>query len=144
MEIINSFAKLKLKEGSMKEFTIIFIILIIIIGGAIYTNNYLNNSSQKLVGMLEDLKQKVEQNSDNIEDLKTDVDNVYNEWESTEKKWAFIVLHSELDLIETSFTKMKAQIEEGEVNRSMEEIETSIFLVNHISEKEKFCLKNIL
>lgn len=127
----------------MKEFTIIFIILIIIIGGAVYTNNYLNNSSQKLVSMLEDLKQKVEQNSDNIEDLKTDVDNVYNEWENTEKKWAFIVLHSELDLIETSFTKMKAQIEEGEVNRSIEKIETSIFLVNHISEKEKFCLKNI-
>lgn len=128
----------------MKEFTIIFIILIIIIGGAIYSNKYLNNSSQKLVGMLEDLKQKVEQDSNNIEDLKTDVDNVYNEWENTEKKWAFIVLHSELDLIETSFVKMKAQIEEGEVNRSMEEIETSIFLVNHISEKEKFCLKNIL
>lgn len=127
----------------MKEFTIIFIILIIIIGGAIYTNNYLNNSSQKLVGRLEDLKQKVEQDSNNIEDLKNEVEKVYNEWENTEKKWAFIVLHSELDLIETSFVKMKAQIEEGELKKSMEELETSIFLVNHISEKEKFCLKNI-
>lgn len=127
----------------MKEITIIFIILIIIIGGAIYTNKYLNNSSQKLVGMLEDLKQKVEQNSNDTKNLKTEVDNIYNEWQNTENKWAFIVLHSELDLIETSFVKMKAQIEEGELNRSMEEIETSIFLVNHISEKEKFCLKNI-
>ncbi|MBO5413201.1 MAG: DUF4363 family protein, partial [Clostridia bacterium] len=115
----------------MKEFIIIFIILIIIIGGAIYTNNYLNNSSQKLVGMLEDLKQKVEEDSTNIEDLKTEVEKVYNEWESTEKKWAIIVLHSELDLIETSFVKMKAQIDEGELSRSMEELETSIFLVNH-------------
>lgn len=127
----------------MKEIAIIFIILIIIIGGAIYTNKYLNNSSQKLVGMLEDLKQKVEQNSNDTKNLKTEVDNIYNEWQNTENKWAFIVLHSELDLIETSFVKMKAQIEEGELNRSMEEIETSIFLVNHISEKEKFCLKNI-
>lgn len=127
----------------MKEFTIIFIILIIIIGGAIYTNNYLNDSSQKMVSMLEDLKQKVGHKENNMEELKTEVEKVYNEWENTEKKWAFIVLHSELDLIETSFVKMKAQIEEGELKKSMEEIETSIFLVNHISEKEKFCLKNI-
>ena len=54
-----------------------------------------------------------------------------------------MVLHSELDLIETSFVKMKAQIEEGELNKSMEEIETGIFLVDHINEKEKLCLKNI-
>ena len=127
----------------MKEFTIIFIILIIIVGGAIYTNNYLNDYSQKMVSMLEDLKQKVGHKENNMEELKTEVEKVYNEWENTEKKWAFIVLHSELDLIETSFVKMKAQIEEGELKKSMEEIETSIFLVNHISEKEKFCLKNI-
>lgn len=127
----------------MKEFTIIFIILIIIVGGAIYTNNYLNDSSQKMVSMLEDLKQKVGHKENNMEELKTEVEKVYDEWENTEKKWAFIVLHSELDLIETSFVKMKAQIEEGELKKSMEEIEASIFLVNHISEKEKFCLKNI-
>lgn len=127
----------------MKEFTIIFIILIIIVGGVIYTNNYLNDSSQKMVSMLEDLKQKVGHKENNMEELKTEVEKVYDEWENTEKKWAFIVLHSELDLIETSFVKMKAQIEEGELKKSMEEIETSIFLVNHISEKEKFCLKNI-
>ena len=41
------------------------------------------------------------------------------------------------------FIPMKAQIEEGELERSIEEIDASIFLVNHISEKEKFCLKNI-
>lgn len=127
----------------MKEFTIIFIILIIIIGGAIYTNNYLNNSSQKMVSMLKDLKQKVENEANDIEELKTEVEKVYGEWENTEKKWAFVVLHSELDLIETSFVKMKAQIEEGELNKSMEEIETGIFLVDHINEKEKLCLKNI-
>lgn len=127
----------------MKEFIIIFIILIIIIGGAIYTNNYLNNSSQKLVGMLENLKLKVKNDSNNIENLKNEAETIYNEWEETEEIWAFIVLHSELDLIETSFVRMKAQIEEGEINRSIEEIETSIFLVNHISEKEKLNLKNI-
>lgn len=129
----------------MREFTIIFIILIIIIGGALYTDKYLKNSSQELVGLLENLKEKVNiiEEEGNVEEIKKEVEKTYNKWEQTEEKWAFIVLHSELDLIETSFVRMKAQIEEGEISRSIEEIDACIFLVNHISEKERFCLKNI-
>lgn len=128
----------------MKELTIIFIILIIIIGGALYIDKYLQNSSEELVGMLEDLKENVNSiNDSNIEEIKKEAERTYNRWEEIEEKWAFIVLHSELDLIETSFVRMKAQIEEGEFSRSIEEIDASIFLVHHISEKEKFCLKNI-
>ena len=129
----------------MREFTIIFIILIIIIGGALYTDKYLKNSSQELVGLLENLKEKVNiiEEEGNVEEIKKEAEKTYNRWEETEEKWAFIVLHSELDLIETSFVRMKAQIEEGEISRSIEEIDACIFLVNHISEKERFCLKNI-
>lgn len=129
----------------MKELLIIFIILIIIIGGAIYIDKYLKNTSQEIVGMLESLKEKINSitNNNSIEHIKEDGKHVYNKWEEIEEEWAFVVLHSELDLIETSFVRMKAQIEEGELERSIEEIDACIFLVNHISEKEKFCLKNI-
>lgn len=126
----------------MKEFTIIIIILIIIISGALYTNKYIKDSSQQLVNKLEKLKESVRENKD-IETLKKDVEKIYGDWEKTEEKWAIIVLHSELDLIETSFVRMKAQIEEEELERSIEEIDATIFLVDHISEKERFCLKNI-
>jgi len=129
----------------MKELAIIFIILIIIIGGALYTDKYLKNSSEELAGMLEHLKESVNliSENNNIEAVKKEAEKTYNRWEEIEKKWAYIVLHSELDLIETSFVRMKAQIEEDEFARSIEEIDAAIFLVHHISEKEKFCLKNI-
>lgn len=126
----------------MKELTIIFIILIIIIGGAIYTNNYLKNSSEQLIGELEYLKHSAQENPE-MNSLKTEVEKIYNNWEQTEEKWALIVSHSELDLIETGFVRLKAQIEEEELERSIEEIDATIFLVNHISEKERFCLKNV-
>lgn len=126
----------------MKELIIIFIILIIIIGGALYTNNYIDESSEQLVSKLKNLKKNVQQNEE-INNLKKKVEKIYNEWESTEEKWALIVSHFELDMIETGFVRLKAQIEEEELERSVEEIDATIFLVNHISEKEKFCLKNI-
>lgn len=129
----------------MKESVIIFIILIIIIGGAVYIDKYLKNTSHELAGMLNDLKEKVNMitNTDNIEEIKKEAEKTYSRWEEIERIWAFIVLHSELDMIETSFVRMKAQIEESELDRSIEEIDACIFLVKHISEKERFCLKNI-
>lgn len=126
----------------MKELTIIFIILIIIIGGALYTNKYIENSSGQLVCKLESLKENVQQKQD-INKYKEEIEKIYADWEETEEKWALIVSHSELDLIETGFVRLKAQIEEEELERSVEEIDATIFLVKHISEKEKFCLKNI-
>ena len=129
----------------MKELIIIFIILIIIIGGALYIDNYLKNTSEELASLLNNLKDNVNfmPDANNIDEIKKEAESVYSRWEEIEEKWAFTVLHSELDMIETSFVRMKAQIEEGELAKSIEEIDACIFLVNHISEKERFCLKNI-
>lgn len=129
----------------MKELIIVFIILIIIIGGAIYVDKYLEKTSYEIVGMLENLKEKVNLVDDksNIDEVKKETEKLYDRWEEIEEKWALTVLHSELDSIETSLKRIKAQIEEGELSKSIEEIEASIFLVGHISKKEKFCLKNI-
>lgn len=126
----------------MKEITIVLFILIIIIGGALYVDKYLENTSNELAGMLKNLKSDI--NSDkSIEDIKKESQKIYNKWKEVEEGWALTVTHEELDLIETSLIKMKAQIEEESLSKSIEEIDISIFLVKHISEKEKFCLKNI-
>lgn len=126
----------------MKEITIVLFILIIIIGGALYVDKYLENTSNELAGMLKNLKSDI--NSDkSIEDIIKESKEIYNKWKEVEEGWALTVVHEELDLIETSLIKMKAQIEEESLSKSIEEIDISIFLVKHISEKEKFCLKNI-
>lgn len=126
----------------MKEITIVLFILIIIIGGALYVDKYLENTSNELAGMLKNLKSDIKSDK-SIEDIKKESKEIYNKWKEVEEGWALTVVHEELDLIETSLIKMKAQIEEESLSKSIEEIDISIFLVKHISEKEKFCLKNI-
>ncbi len=127
----------------MKEIIIIIIILIIIFTGAIYTQKYLNNTTNILVSKLEDLKNNIEQKSAEENKLKEKSDEIYGEWENINEKWSVIVLHDEIDLIETSLIKMKSKIQTGKIEDSMEDIDTSIFLVKHIKEKEKTNLKNI-
>lgn len=127
----------------MKQVIIIIIILIIIFGGAWYTQNFLNETSDTLVSRLENLKTDLETESVDEDRLKEETDEIYGEWEDINEKWSVIVLHDEIDLIETSLIRMKSKIKIGEIDESMEDIDTSIFLLKHIKEKEKTSLKNI-
>lgn len=127
----------------MKETIIIIIIFIIIFGGAFYVQNFLNNTSDTLVSKLEDLKTNMEKGKITEEEMKNKSDEIYGEWEDINEKWSVIVLHDEIDLIETSLIRMKSKIKTGYINESMEDLDTSIFLLKHIKEKEKTSLKNI-
>ena len=70
-------------------------------------------------------------------------DNIYAKWEDLEKGWSIIVVHNELDLIQLSLTGMKSYISEGKYSESIEELEKSTFLLEHIQDKEKLDLKNV-
>lgn len=127
----------------MKEITIIILILIIIFGGALYTQNFLNNTADMLVSKLEILKTELENKNGEQQSLEKQTDDIYGEWEDINEKWSIVVLHDEIDLIETSLIRMKSKIKTGNLDESMEDLDTSIFLLKHIKEKEKTSLKNI-
>ena len=127
----------------MKDIMIIIVVLLIIIGSGIYLQGYIKSTSYKMVEELKELKARIKDNEEINKDIKKHAESVYSNWEELEKKWSMFVLHDELDLIETSLVSMKANVELKAIDMSMEEIEKSIFLLEHIYEKERFCLKNI-
>lgn len=127
----------------MKEIIIIISILIIIFAGSIITQMYLNKTSALLIDKLENIKSDIENEKFDREKVSKKAEEMYSEWEKINEKWSVIILHDEIDLIETALIKMKAEIKSGKIEDSMAEIDTSIFLLNHIKEKEKTSLKNI-
>lgn len=127
----------------MRETIIILSILIIIFVGACITQKFLNNTADLLVSKLEDLKSGIEEDKIDEKEMVEKTDEIYSEWEEINERWSVIVLHDEIDLIETSLIRMKSKIKTGEVQESMEDLDTSIFLIKHIKEKEKTNLKNI-
>lgn len=127
----------------MREIIILLLILIIIIGGAVYTQNLLKSTSEVLVSKLEELKTDIENESEEQEELEKKTDEIYGEWKRTNEKWSMLIVHDEIDLIENALISMKAKIKTGNLNESMEDLDTSIFLLKHITEKEETSLKNI-
>ena len=99
----------------MKEIIIIISILIIIFAGSIITQMYLNKTSALLIDKLENIKSDIENEKFDREKVSKKAEEMYSEWEKINEKWSVIILHDEIDLIETALIKMKAEIKSGEI-----------------------------
>ena len=129
----------------MRDWFIITAIFIIIVGGDIMMQTHLNRTADELINNLQDLKQKtiLAKETENRENIKKQINEIDEKWEEINKTWAEIVVHQELDNIQQSLTKAKSNIEEGGLEDALQEIETALFFVEHVKQREKISLKNI-
>lgn len=127
----------------MKDITIIAVIVALVLVGHNYTQNLLKEDSQELVGQLEELKEQVNNKSETTEEQKEKANTIYENWEKKSENWSVVVDHQEIDLIEKAILGVKSGMETDEMAETIQKIEESIFLVNHIPEKEKLNVKNI-
>ena len=120
-------------------------IFIIIVGGDVMMQTHLNKTADELINNLQDLKQKtiLAKETENRENIKKQINEIDEKWEEINKTWAEIVVHQELDNIHQSLTKAKSNIEEGGLEDAIQEIETALFFVEHVKQREKISLKNI-
>ena len=129
----------------MKEIIIIIVSLSIVIIGSNISQAYLNTTGNELIEELEELKIEIEKAQNSEENNSKDLANtIYEKWEEVEEKWSIIITHNELDLIQVALIGMKSYIEENKYEDAMEELEKSSFLIEHIQQKEKLALKNVL
>lgn len=127
----------------MKEITIIIFIILIIFFGEIYIYKFLDTTTNSILGDLNNLKNDIQKENAEKKELQNKAERIYSKWNIINEKWSNVILHEEIDSIETSLIRAKAKIENDYLKESIEDIETAIFLVNHIREKEKTTLKNI-
>ena len=129
----------------MKEFGIILICVTIVIGLSMVSQNYLEKTADKILEELEELRIQIEEaiNTKNNEFSLELANKEYSEWEEITPKWSLIIEHEELDQIQLSLLGVKTALRANELEDSLQEIEKSIFLLNHIKEKGEFKLKNI-
>jgi len=129
----------------VKQVILIISILIIIIGGTLYASMYISKSSSELIGKLQELRKEINSGDAGADNSrpKQNANTIYDKWEKTSKSWSIIILHNELDLIETSLVSMKTNIETGDKNKALEELDKSVDLLNHIVEKETFSFRNV-
>lgn len=128
----------------MKEITIIIVCILLVIIGANISLGYLSKTGNDLISNLDELKIEIKKAQSGEENKSQELaDDIYSKWQKIENKWSIIVVHNELDLIQSSLIAMKSYISENKYSESIEELEKSSFLLEHIQDKEKLDLKNV-
>ena len=125
-----------------RELIICIIIILIILIVNVFAQKYAKESveimDEKLNVLRDDLRK--EESKGKIE---SKMEDVINTWKDRYEKLAFFIEHDELEKVETELTSLKAQISVDKKEDSIEPLERSIFILNHIKEKFRLNMKNI-
>lgn len=129
----------------MKQIVIIIVVLILIFVGSYISQNYIRITSDQLISQIDELKEELQKSIETRDNKKSAelAENIINKWDEIEEKWSILVLHNELDNIELALIGMKSHIETEQYADGMEELEKSKFLLEHITQRERFSLKNV-
>lgn len=124
-----------------KELIICIVLVILIIIGDIITQNYTKNTVNYLTGELKKLGQSLSDKDDNKAD--EEINKIDNKWKNVHDKLAYYIEHDELEKVETNFTACKSLAKNGEYEQAISELEKTVFVLDHITDKYSFNLVNI-
>ena len=124
-----------------KEMVICVVFVIFIIIGDIVTQKYTKNTVNYMTNELEILKNGLlEQSKEEIND---EIDKIDRKWKDAHNKLAYYIEHDELEKVETNFTACRSLANNGEYSQAISEVEKTIYVLDHITDKYSFNLVNI-
>lgn len=124
-----------------KEIIISVCIIVMIIVADLLTQNYTKKSVDKLSSELEVLRNYlIEENDYNA---KEQAQKVNESIENIHSNLAYFIEHDEIEKIETNFTSCKSFVNSKSYNLAINELEKTIFVLNHLTDKNSFNLENI-
>lgn len=124
-----------------KEITIIIIIILMIFVGDHITQNFTKNSVNSLTYELNILKNQITEKSH--KEANEQAEKIQNQINEVHHKLSYYLEHDEIEKVETDFTACKSLTKSGEYNLALEELEKTIFVLNHMTDKYSFNLDNI-
>jgi hypothetical protein len=82
--------------------------------------------------------------SGNWSNASKNMESIKDSWDKTEKLWGILVDHYEIDNIEMSMTESRKYIETKDTSMSLAELDNLSLMIEHIYNKERINIKNIL
>lgn len=127
-----------------KEFIVCVVIIVAIIVGDIflqkYTKESLNLINEKLSYIKEDLKK-----GDDLkkEEINKKVGEINKEWDKRFNILTCFLEHNELEKVKTQLVSITAGLEIDDKEYVYEELNKTIYILEHIRDKESFRIDNI-
>ena len=127
-----------------KEVIISIIIVALIFGLNCVTQKNTDVTVETVTEKLAIVRNSALKEEPNKDIVMSDINIAYYKWEELDDILAYYIEHDELEKVKTALTSAKSYIEVEEYKESIEAIDKCIYILEHIHEKEMFCLDNIL
>ena len=128
-----------------KELIISIIIVGMIFIGNFVTENYTKKSVDDTSKDLEILRDEIIKDDSEVDYdfAKQQIDNIHRKWDEKYEKLAYYIEHDELEKAETELTVLRGYLEKRKYADAIQEIDKSIYILEHIKDKNDFNLKTI-
>lgn len=125
----------------IKEIIIIFMVLVLVVSLDIIINNYTSYAADELSNKLYTLRENIiSKDKENIDKQVKEIDTI---WDEYNKKLSYYMEHDELEKVGRGLTALKAHIDMQEYKESIENLDETVFILQHIEEKEKFSVGSL-
>ena len=121
--------------GIYKEILISLVVIILVVTLNICTENYTKESIVKMSDRLETLKQAMNEEERNKENIETQINSILDDWDKRYQKLAYYIEHDELEKVKTELVSLKANIDVEEYEQGMPDLDKCVFILEHIKEK---------
>lgn len=124
-----------------KEILISVSIIVFVFLGDFLTQNYTKKIVGELSYELEELKKfLIEKDNDKAIEQVTKIE---DDVEKVHENLAYYMEHDEIEKVETTFTSCKSFVYSETYDLAISELEKTIFVLNHLTDKYSFNLENI-
>ena len=124
-----------------KEVIICLVVIITIVLLNLFLQDYTKNSVSFIIGELRDLKKDIMK--EDIEKTKDKMQEIKDEWHENYKVLAIFIEHDELEKVETDLSALEGFIEVEDYKTGINELNKSIFVLEHIADKYDFSIVNV-
>ena len=124
-----------------KEVIIIIVVVALVVGLDIISNKYLKESVAELSNELNLLRVPILK--EDKEESQKQMKKVKEIWTERYKVLAYYIEHDELEKVETELVRLSADIDMEEFKHCINELNTSIFILEHIQKKEQLDIISI-
>lgn len=124
-----------------KELIIILSVIALIVGLDIASNHYTQDSVTILSKELNELRKDILQKDKVAGQQK--MEKIKEEWKERYNVLAYYIEHDELEKVETQLVGVAAYLNMEEYTDCISDLDTTIFILEHIEEKTKFDVRSI-
>lgn len=132
-----------MKAVFKKEIIICTIIVIAIVIGDLLLQNYTKDSLNVLNDKLTDIKYILSNNEEKNEEIKNIISDVNKEWDKRFNILTCFLEHNELEKVKTQLVSITAGLEVQDREYVYEEVNKTIYILEHIRDKSSIKIDNI-